>query len=397
MHLSIWTYPWDIADVGFDGFIQEARDRLGVNSVSLSASYHAGHFLQPRSPKRKSYFPQDGTVYFKPDAAIWADKEIAPLVADHVGEAGDMMARIDGQREASGIAPSSWTVCLHNTRLGMAHPGHVTRSAFGDPNYFSLCPSSPAVRAYATGLVADLTHRYLPRVVELETPGFMGFDHGYHHEKDGMGLNPEDEFLLSICFCAHCVSAAGAAGVDAEAAKREAKAMISAACDRAVPEVQFPGFPAKGIAAFADHEALVSYLEWRKTPVTGLVREIKAAAHPESAIVVISGAQGWREGIDNGEVAAACDGLLVSLYDLETAQITPLVDAMRALIGPDKWLIGGLRVFYPETRSGDQLEGRARAAKAAGCNGLNFYNYGLIPEPRLDWIGQACHAVRDEA
>jgi len=29
----------------------------------------------------------------------------------------------------------------------------------------------------------------------------------------------------------------------------------------------------------------------------------------------------------------------------------------------------------------------------SGANGLNFYNYGLIPAPRLDWIRSAVGAL----
>ena len=29
----------------------------------------------------------------------------------------------------------------------------------------------------------------------------MPYAHGYHHEKDGVGLTAEDDFLLSLCFC----------------------------------------------------------------------------------------------------------------------------------------------------------------------------------------------------
>ena len=63
----MWTYAWDIIDLGFDRIIGELRDRAGMNSVSLATSYHAGRFLQPRSPVRKAYFPEDGTIYFHPD------------------------------------------------------------------------------------------------------------------------------------------------------------------------------------------------------------------------------------------------------------------------------------------------------------------------------------------
>ena len=46
----------------------------GANMVSLAASYHAGRFLQPGNPRRRVYFPQDGTVYWRLDPARWAGR-----------------------------------------------------------------------------------------------------------------------------------------------------------------------------------------------------------------------------------------------------------------------------------------------------------------------------------
>ena len=71
MQQSMWTYAWDILDLGFDTVLGELRDRAGLNCISLASSYHAGRFLQPRSPKRKAYFPEDGTIYFHPTPGRW--------------------------------------------------------------------------------------------------------------------------------------------------------------------------------------------------------------------------------------------------------------------------------------------------------------------------------------
>ena len=188
MHRSMWTYAWDILDLGFDAALGELRDRAGLNSVSLASSYHAGRFLQPRSPKRKVYFPEDGTIYFHPTPARWEGLAIQPKVAEVI-EGGDVLRELVRRRDAGGLKVCCWTVCLHNTRLGMLHPGAVTRNAFGDPNYYNLCPSNPDARAYVCALVEDLTHSYEPDLVELESPSFMGFAHEFHHEKDGVGLN----------------------------------------------------------------------------------------------------------------------------------------------------------------------------------------------------------------
>ena len=78
MHLSMWTYPWDIQDQGLETLAADLAGRAGLNTVSMATSYHAGRFLQPRSPQQKAYFPEDGTVYFRPDESFWQGKTICP-------------------------------------------------------------------------------------------------------------------------------------------------------------------------------------------------------------------------------------------------------------------------------------------------------------------------------
>jgi hypothetical protein len=53
----------------------------------------------------------------------------------------------------------------------------------------------------------------------------------------------------------------------------------------------------------------------------------------------------------------------------------------------------GLRVFYPEVSGPAVLAARAKAAVDAGADGVNFYNYGLIPAKRLDWVKAAVNAI----
>ena len=154
--LSIWAYPWDIHDIGLDRVVS-ALEKQGVNSISLATSYHAGKFLQPGNPKRRVYFPQDGTVYYSIDPERWTNSEIKPLQADIVSSEGDYLSELVNRRDAGGQKVSCWTVCLHNTRLGHTHPDHVLRTAHGDPLYYGLCPSSPAARDYVTGLVAEIS------------------------------------------------------------------------------------------------------------------------------------------------------------------------------------------------------------------------------------------------
>lgn len=393
MHLSMWTYPWDIQDQGIDGSFADLRDRAGLNTVSLATSYHAGRFLQPRSPGQKAYFPEDGTVYFTPDEKLWSGKEIVPLMARNVTEHGDTLRALIDRRNDGGMKVCCWTVCLHNTRLGMRHPGHVTRNAFGNANYYNLCPSSPAARDYVVTLVEDVTTRYKPDMLELESPNFMGFAHEYHHEKDGVGMNEEDDFLLSLCFCDHCMARGGKAGVPMDEAKKIVAGFIAEMCEREIPVKQFADFPATGIEAFKAFPALYGFLQWRTEPVTSLIAEIKQKADPETKIVLIDLKDGWLGGVDLEAVGKVCDGAILCCYFMPPEQISDVITGGRLALGPDKYLGVGFRVFYPEVTSGDELAGRAGAAIRAGADGVNFYNYGLIPQKRLDWIRQAVEAL----
>ncbi|UDF31482.1 UNVERIFIED_ORG: hypothetical protein LHK14_09200 [Roseateles sp. XES5] len=389
MHLSMWTYPWDVQDQGLTTLAADLAGRARLNTVSMATVYHAGRFLQPRSPREKIYFPEDGTAYFQPTETLWRDKEIRPLVAQNLVERGDMLEALTKARAATGLKVSCWTVCLHNSRLGALHPEHVTRNAFGNPSVFNLCPSSPAARDYVVTLVRDITTAYKPDMLELESPSFMGYAHGYHHEKDGIGLTAEDDFLLSLCFCEHCTARALKAGVPVDGARRTAKRFIAEMCERAVPERQFPGFPSAGIDAFRDHADLHAYLAWRIAPVTSLIGEIKAAADPATRIVLIDGPDAWLGGIDLAAAGRLCDGAILCCYDMTPDAVGAVIRKGRAILGPGKFLGLGLRVFYPEVDGPEILTARVKSAVDADADGVTFYNYGLIPAKRLDWVGAA--------
>ncbi|WP_085901899.1 hypothetical protein [Kiloniella majae] len=386
MRHSMWAYPWDLQDLGLDMTYHDYQQLAGVNGISLAVSYHAGRFLQPRSPKRKSYYPEDGTIYFIPDENLWAGKEIQPLVAQNLHESGDMLSPLINDRKHHGLSVSCWTVCLHNSRLGFKHPDHVARNAFGDPSYYSLCPNSNAVRDYVTTLVANLTHSYRPDMVELETIGFMGFDHGYHHEKDGLGLKDEDNFLLSICFCDHCTKAAQDEGIDALTAKKDVQDLISQACSRETPEAQFSQFQEQKLECFKNHTALYAFLKWRTQASTKIVQSIKEATHPDSKIVVIEGENAWRDGVDIKAIGQVCDGVILCAYTATASEVTNILTETRNYLGPEKYLGLGVSLFHDQTPTPEILSERVNAAVKAGVDGINYYNYGLVPETRLGWV-----------
>ena len=392
LRLAMWTYPWDVLDLGLEAVSRDLHDRAGLNGINIATAYHAGRFFQPRSPRRKAYFPEDGTIYFTPDPKLWAGRRIVPKVADIVAE-GDVLRDLIARRDRGGLSVACWTVCLHNMRLGLLHPDACTRNAFGDPNYYGLCPSHPDVRAYIVTLIKDLTTHYRPDIVQLETPGFMGYAHEFHHEKDGVGLTAEDDFLMSLCFCDACIARSGKAGVDAAAARKTVRRWITEASERAVPAPLWPDFLTRGPDLFSAHPEVEAFVRWRFEPVTSLIAAIRDAANPATRIDILDINDGWRSGSDLSALGRICDGVVFCAYDRTPAALETDSAAVRGLVGDAVKLGVGMRLFHPEMRSAEDITARSLGAIRAGAAEIDYYNYGLVPAARLDWVRAATDAV----
>ena len=385
--VSMWTYPWDCADLGPEAVLEELAG-AGFNAVSLATVYHAGRFLQARSPRRRAYFPEDGTVYFRPQAGRWRRSPIRPLVASLARER--ILDRVQEAARARGFALNSWTVCLHNTPQGLRHPDVCVQNAYGDRYFYNLCPSQPAAQAYLEAIASDLSAQYQFGRLELESPNFMGWDHEFHHEKDGVGLTPWQKVLLSLCFCPACQRASRDRGLDPEAARRAVRAILDRELAREVPAPD-PAPLEAGPEAFTDDPDLLAYIRWRATAVTEAVRVMKQAAGgtPVYFLSLVPPRLGWTFGIDFAALATTVDGVVLTCYESPPDVVRRDVADTLAAVGPGVPVHAGFRLFFPEVRSGADLAARVQAAYAAGAGGFVFYNYGLVPAARLGWVRQA--------
>src|SRR6185295_12588482 len=175
---------------------------------------------------------------------------------------------------------------LHNTLLGSAHPGATVANAFGDRYPYSLCPSAPEARAYAVGLARDVTESYPVAGISLETPGFLPYVHGFHHE---FALNMPNRWLdslLGLCFCDHCMTGASKAGINSKRLRANVAENVNSylASDIDLPADMAEAFWLADTRIDGD---LKSFLDWRTTVVTSLVAEIRKSVRKDATVAVI--------------------------------------------------------------------------------------------------------------
>jgi hypothetical protein len=387
---SLYCYAWDLAgDAGHSN--RSLIGSLGVDAVTLATSYHAGKFLRPGASATKLIFPEDGTVYFRPRGEYG---RLEPVVSS-VTQAEDVLAALlaGGRHRVHG-----WTVLLHNTRLGMRHPDVTARNAWGDPMVYSLCPSQPEVRRYALTLCTDLAAHYDLASLVLETPGFLPFVHGYHHEFAQIPGNIWMNACLGLCFCDACRAGASAAGIDAPAlAQRIREAvhhyMIS-------PATVADDMAAHWLVAdLAMDGELTAFLRWRCDVVTSLVQAIREGIRSSVELAVIPSVQrpsaaAWSEGSDHAALAASCDWLEIPIYEPDPDRaLADFVDCRRRA-GPAAAITAILRPGHPDMRSEPQLEATIRALAGQGVRGFAFYNFGMLRPHNLDWIRRATSTIR---
>ncbi len=386
---AIYTYAWDLAEVGVPAATDEFRG-LGLDTVTIAGSYHAGKFMRPRGKAGKVYFPDDGTVYFNADPSRYG--AIKPI-ANGLLESGDVLRELT---TSGRMAVNVWLVLMHNTRQGMAHPDSVVRNAFGDPYFYNLCPSAPEARAYGIGLVRDVTESYPVDGISIEAPGFTPYAHGYHHEFALMKSNPWLENQLGLCFCDHCIAAAQQTGIDATRLKAQTAADIEAYLDSDIdyPADMAEAFWRADIAADGD---LRRYLDFRNGVVTSLVAEIRATVRKDANVAVIPSVArptggAWYEGSDLHALAEATGIIEACFYEPSAMRVkADLFDIRRRLRGTGK-LRGILRPSHPDLGTEGEFLAAVEALREGGLDELAFYNWGHLRRANLAWIGKALGA-----
>lgn len=387
---AMYCYAWDLAEAGVATAIDNLR-RRHINTITLAGSYHAGKFIRPQGRGGKVYFPEDGTAYFKTDRRRY--RKIKPVE-------NSLLPDIDVFEECckhDGVSVNAWMVLLHNSLQGQQHQDSCVTNAFGDRYIYNLCPSAPEVRDYAVALCSDVTERYPVMGLSLESPGFLPFEHGYHHEFALVRQNLWLNNMLGLCFCPHCMDGAKSSGIDIERLKSKIANSVSTYLSS---EVDYADDMAQSfwVADVVTDPDLAAFLRWRCDVVTALIAEIRTAIRTDAALAVIpsvarpsSGA--WYEGSDLAALSKTADCLEICFYEPDVGRIrSDLHDVIQRCGGSGK-IRGLLRPAFPDLSDEDSVIAAVRTLIDAGVGDVAFYNYGHLRKSSLEWVEAALRNI----
>jgi hypothetical protein len=385
---GLFTYPWDYADEGVDALVDRICD-LGITRVLVASVYHAGYFLHPHNPRRKTHLLEDGVAYFHPRDEFYADSPIKPQVAAMAAEQ-DWFGVISERAGRAGLAVSAWNVCLHNTRLGLLHPEATIHNVYGDSYPHALSPAHPAARKYVRSVVADISRNYPLTSVLLEAPNYRKRAHGgtwvsgHHHEREGVYLRPLEQALLDISFNEADVEQASGAGVDVESLREAVRDHLDRYFDEA------PAVPAnlpETIDQF--HDAVPALAEYE-------AHFARAEESLLAELLTVVQANGVK--LEAG-VSPSTDWVVSGGYGLTPAEMADMIATLRQEMLPHQELGYGVRMGFNNPDYGYAMTseeatcGVASTVAESGVDEILFYNYGEAPRRSVEWIKPALRQI----
>jgi hydrogenase/urease accessory protein HupE len=387
MDTSIYCFATDLADEGVETVLDNVQHRGGLGGVTFAAAYHEARDVFPHNPVHKVRFLESGAVFFEPKAL--RATRLQPPVSEIARIAPELLAAADRR----GLAVRAWTVFLHNGTLAAAHPDCAPENAFGDRYVTDLCPAHPDVRAFAVALAADVAALGV-RTICAESLHYHPLEHGYAHERYFVTLGARVRYLLGLCFCTHCLAAAGRSGVDGDEMRRRARDEIERVFDGGEPADTFERVEFEG------------YARVREEVVSSLVAEVAASARTGGAeleFIELSGAVkgyatgrpsgaaapaiAWQLGVDVAALALACDGISAIGYAADPARVRGDLEAYG-----DAAVSVILRPTPPDCDSAADLRAKVDVARERGLRRADFYHYGFMRLDALDWIRAAVTA-----
>ncbi|WP_232665257.1 hypothetical protein [Pseudonocardia sp. TRM90224] len=376
-----FAYTWDVLG---DPAAADRIAELGVDTVTLQASYHSVRATTAWHPRHRVVHAQHAAGYFRLRPEAWAGRQLVPPAPEWGVDDPDRFGTAAAALAEAGLRVEAWMVLTHSSALGTANPQLTVRNAFGESYPYALCPAREAVREYASTLVAEVCAQYDVPTLMLEACGWLGFEHGSHHEKtSGTDLSACGRDLLSICLCTACSAALVDRGVDAERLAADVRALVDGEQQRGVPA------GATVAEAIGDERAQALYAH-RTGVISGMVRDARALAGEREVLLMVT---------DNPQATGPDVGLDLATFDEQVDAY--VLKCWETAGAADRIAATAARTSVPlvanATVVGDRPDGTAEmiaAVAAAGAGQARYYHAGLASPARLGALRAAVKEVR---
>ncbi|MDP6039110.1 MAG: hypothetical protein QGG64_11215 [Candidatus Latescibacteria bacterium] len=378
LNTTMWTYPWDLHDEGYESVLHKLRKEVGLNAINLASAYHTFDMLRPHLPANNTLQVSQAAIYFQPQESSYGTikPHVSPLMQNENwwGEAVKAAS-------SAGINLNSWTVFFHNSYQAQAHPECAEVRCTGDISTSALCPANPEVRAFAIALSQDLVQNYGISLLECELLAYSGWGHLHHHAKHGINLGRGGRYLFSLCFCDACKKRAVESNIDIAQLQQSVTQKIQTAFTTGQPIGETPRELNNSIPE------LQALSNMRETVVTSLVRELKDAIDVPLSYILMGDPQ--ITGANPEVIAQIANSVEILSYTSDPQRTQARVSELLPILQSPDQLIVGLQAYPPASPNADTLFANLQAAKEKGIHKFAFYNYGIMPLDALDWVAQA--------
>lgn len=379
---TMWTYPWDLHDEGYEPVLQNLKSEVGLNAINLASAYHTFDMLRPHLSSNNTLQVSQAAIYFQPKESLYGKikPHISPLMGNENwwGETANTAASI-------GLKLNSWTVFFHNSYQAQQHPDCAEVRCTGDISTSALCPANPEVRAFAIALSRDLVENYNISLLECETLAYSGWGHLHHHAKHGVNLGAGGRYLFSLCFCDACKQRASDSGLDIAQLRESVTNKVRTAFATGLPIDETPEELMQTIPE------LQAFSDMRETVVISLIRELKNTIDIPLSYILMGDPQ--ITGANPKTITQIADSVEILSYTADLQRTQARVSELLPTLQNPSQLIVGLQAYPPASPDAETLFANLQAAREKGIHKFAFYNYGIMPIAALDWVRQAIHSA----
>ncbi|HKQ49254.1 MAG TPA: hypothetical protein VJZ71_14375 [Phycisphaerae bacterium] len=376
-------FPWDLDLEGYDDAIARLAGDIGVDALLVPAVHEGIREIRPRAAEADRAFICSAAAHFQPDAKLYSGLQIRPIPAAWM-KTRNPLQKIAEAAEKHRLKLRVSISCCQGDTLVERYPHAACADFFGRPSDHWLCPSHPDVRAYLAALVEDITTNYPVDALNLESAHFEpGYTTGY---MNSLQLPPAISTLFfDSCYCASCLQRATDAGVDVSALRAVHNGLFMKLSRlEPVPAVEFPDL-------IAENRVLADFQRTRQESVTLLVHSLWACCKAPLRTALAGpndSTAAWPE-----ELNKYCDGFYVPVVSSREHE-WPSEEIAEAG-GPAHCDIN-FTCYPPWAPDSPTLVSAVHRAAQAGVASIIFDNYGVAPEPCLDWVRQAIRYARRE-